>query len=674
MATNHKRSIGQLNEIIVPNKALTKTFLTCLCFILTFFSPIVAKTKKSNDPEGLQWAYKDIRLPQAWDYTIGSSDVTVAVIDNGFDQSHLELRDNIWKNNDEVPNDKKDNDNNGYIDDIYGWNFTVDKDSKIANIPDPYFSTSTKNKTIHHGTVVAGLLGAKGGNNLAGTGVNWNIKLMNLKIVDSVSGKGGVDPLSEAIRYAVDNGADIISFSIEGVVPGERQINEIKEAIDYAYRNRVAMFASSGNKFKNLNKESVYPVCADENSSAQKILGVSAMQKSHRISLFSNIGSECVDVTAPGSSISSTMVYNPKKGLDKKYGGSWKGTSFAAPLVSGIGALIKTLRPRWSPPRIYDAILENTYEHDDDKAELYKNLFGAGLVNAKKAVESSLIGVVSNFPIKGLLAVDGNLNIVDKKIFATSTKIHNFEQRSIKYISAVKHSYKSNYILANDEEGKTKITLLGDKQNSFYVNKIDNIDIRVGDIDGDFQDEVIISPKKSDSVVFTVYSLQGKKEFEYIIDKNHSGASISVLKRGERENLAVLFSQFGRLKVVQFNHSFEPETSFDINFMRNSGNLETGDIDGDGVHEYVVSNSKGNGLLSYYDTDGSIQKTFFAYGYLEKGFKTGLVDIDSDGRDELVTIPFGLNDPIKFWENNILIDEWSVHNKAKNNSFIIPIK
>lgn len=367
------------------------SFITTLICIAM---PLTAHGFIPSDPFAEQDAYDLIGVYDGWNQSTGASDVVVAVIDNGFDHFHPELTKNTWRNTDEIPNNGIDDDQNGYIDDIVGWNFLpfdIDDDGEISedeakgnNDPRPNTSDLAGDETIivSHGTAVAGLIGARGHNNALGAGLNWHVSLMNLKIVGN-SGNGSLIHLHEAIRYAVDNGADVISMSVIG---NTSDPTEIQSAIEHAYANDVVVVAAAGNALLDLGEQPLYPICADANMEQEMVIGVSAVHASRQFARFSNFGGDCVDITAPGVGVSSTVRFSPSAGLDTYYRGRLQGTSFAAPLVSGTAALIKSLYPELTAPQIIDLILSSTSKTPPEDEALYQSLFGAGLLQVDAAV------------------------------------------------------------------------------------------------------------------------------------------------------------------------------------------------------------------------------------------------------------------------------------------------
>ncbi|HJN85212.1 MAG TPA: S8 family serine peptidase, partial [Patescibacteria group bacterium] len=156
-----------------------------------------------------QWYLPHIGAISAWNESTGSPDVLVAILDTGIDLDHEDLRGQIFVNRGEVANDGIDNDGNGYIDDVSGWDFyDDDRDANpIVGANDEF--------GVHHGTVVAGVIGATGNNALGVTGVNWDVKMLPIRVLDS-TGDGDVGDIVEGIDYALSMGADVINLSFVG--------------------------------------------------------------------------------------------------------------------------------------------------------------------------------------------------------------------------------------------------------------------------------------------------------------------------------------------------------------------------------------------------------------------------------------------------------------------------
>lgn len=274
---------------------------------------LVGFSSSPNDPhyvDGKLWGMANIGASAAWK-TVTESPIIVAVIDTGVDYTHEDLKDNIWRNPGEIPGNNKDDDGNGYVDDIHGYDF-VNRDG------DP--------KDGHgHGTHCAGTIGAVGNNASGVVGVNWKVRIMPVQIFGSTGKYAGATKVAKAIRYAVDNGARVLSNSWSG--PNESVV--IRRAIDHAQKSGSLFVAAASNNYGNDNDiHPRYPA-----SYAHKcIVSVLSIDKGDLLSSFSNIGKLSVDIGAPGGGVYSTV---PRNRYSNK-----SGTSMATPHVAGAAALI----------------------------------------------------------------------------------------------------------------------------------------------------------------------------------------------------------------------------------------------------------------------------------------------------------------------------------------------
>jgi subtilisin family serine protease len=228
----------------------------------------------------------DIDAPEAWEHTTGSDDVIIAVIDTGVAYDHPDFADNIWTNAGEIPGNGLDDDGNGYIDDVYGWDL-IDNDG----YPEDFNS---------HGTHVAGTIAAQGNNGLGVTGVMWNARIMVIRFL-GLTGSGSVSDAIEAIEYAGANGAQIINNSWGGT--GYSQA--LKDAID-AFPGIVVCAAGNGGidgVGDNNDTTPFYPA----SYSSSNIIAVAATDDDDHLASFSNFGVTKVDLAAPGVSIYSSI-------------------------------------------------------------------------------------------------------------------------------------------------------------------------------------------------------------------------------------------------------------------------------------------------------------------------------------------------------------------------------
>lgn len=271
----------------------------------------------------------DIDAPEAWDLATGSGDVIVAVIDTGVDYTHPDLAANMWTNDAEINGAPGvDDDGNGYVDDIYGYDFRNNDGNPMDD--------------NGHGTHCAGTIGAKGDNNQGVAGVCWNIKIMAMKFLNS-SGSGYTSDAIECLNYSVSMGAKISSNSWGG--GGDSQ--NFKNAIITAGEAGMLFVAAAGNDSRNNDVYPHYPSSYDCNN----IISVMATNRYDNKSGFSNYGQVSVDLGAPGSDIFSC-----------KLGGGYaykSGTSMATPHVAGACALLWQYNPTLSREEIKDLLIDS---------------------------------------------------------------------------------------------------------------------------------------------------------------------------------------------------------------------------------------------------------------------------------------------------------------------------
>lgn len=298
-----------------------------------------------NDPQyptpGM-WGLPKISAPDAWKLTTGSSEVVVAVIDTGMRLTHEDLAANLWINPDEIPGNGIDDDGNGFIDDVHGWDFRFDD-----NDPSDQHG---------HGTHVAGTIGAVGNNGIGTVGVNWNVRLMPIKIYSQAANDTTSAMLINAYNYVRImklRGVNIrvTNNSYGGCNEACGFDQATKDAIDALGDAGVLNIFAAGNNNRNTDEMPFYPGSYDSPS----ILNVANSTSADVRASTSNFGVATVDLAAPGSAILSTT-----NGSDSSYGGS-SGTSMAAPHVAGAAALLAAHRPDLSAASL-KATLMNTVD------------------------------------------------------------------------------------------------------------------------------------------------------------------------------------------------------------------------------------------------------------------------------------------------------------------------
>ncbi len=312
----------------------------------------------------------DVDMELAWDIQTGDPNMIIAVPDSGLRMSHPEIASRIWINPSEIAGNGIDDDGNGLIDDINGWDW-VNNDN---NPTDDH----------GHGTNVCGIIGAIPNNNSLYSGVNWNSKIMPLKVLNS-SNSGSYAGMANSIYYAVDHGAKVISMSIGG----SSASSTIGNAVSYANTHNVVFVACMMN---NNNNITYYP--AGYSTTYNNVIAVgSTNPNDDRTAPFfwsqtsgSSFGNH-INVVAPGN-----YIYGLTSTSDTTTN-YWGGTSQATPLVAGVASLMLAQNPNLTPSQVR-TILQNTAEDQkglpaEDVAgfDIYH---GWGRINAHQALQQTL--------------------------------------------------------------------------------------------------------------------------------------------------------------------------------------------------------------------------------------------------------------------------------------------
>ncbi len=315
----------------------------------------------------------DINLPTAWDITTGNSNVIVAVIDDAIDINHPDLKANIWTNLGEIAGNNIDDDNNGYVDDIHGWDF-VDNDN------DPSADVGTGEG---HGTMVAGCIGAVGNNGLGIAGVNWNVSIMPLKFLGDVASE------LKAMDYAIANGAKIINASWGGPQFSFAESASMKKLL----QNGILLVAAAGNYEGNNDRVLDYP----SSLPYANIIAVSAYRPDGNLTAWTHYGATSVDIAAPGQSIYTTTTPNLYDYVS--------GTSFSAPLTAGLAGLILAQYPNATYQEIKGRLMGSAKvmsQHAQSATD--------GSLNAAQALSMNAQPVLV---ISKLQLSDNNNNLID---------------------------------------------------------------------------------------------------------------------------------------------------------------------------------------------------------------------------------------------------------------------
>lgn len=333
-----------------------------------------------NDPWYSLQQMSLTELPQAWNYTTGSSTILVGVVDSGILRDHPDLQANIFYNLNEVPDNGIDDDNNGYIDDYCGWDFADAPELSDIALGDYTIQDNDVTDENYHGTHVAGILGAATNNGIGIAGTCWNVKILPLRAgFRTSSGTGFLqdDDAAAAVIYAADMGVSVMNMSWGD--PNYSPI--IADACTYAYQKGVVLVASAGN---DPGPYLSYP------AKLSCVISVGAVDPYKNLAGFSSYGPE-LDLVAPGQTIYSTYKTD---GPDMYK--EMSGTSMSSPFVAGAAALLKSIQPNLTPDQVRGRLLSAT---DDLGPAGFDEKFGHGLLNARKLMESLSSPMITvNYP------------------------------------------------------------------------------------------------------------------------------------------------------------------------------------------------------------------------------------------------------------------------------------
>lgn len=383
-----KRIIPNTNLALVQSqkistlsaKAISQKLMKNKNIILAEPNYIYRINKVSNDPElGKLWGIintgqvdsrgsegivgVDVGAERAWDLQTGDKDLLVAVIDTGVDYTHNDLKENAWVNEAERAGQPGvDDDENGFIDDIYGYDFA----NHDADPMDDH----------GHGSHCSGTIGGKGDDGRGIVGVAWNVKIMGVKFLGG-DGSGTLDGAVESINYATKMGAKIMSNSWGGGGYSEILKNAIQEASDKG----IIFTAAAGNDSKNNDGNPSYPASYN----VPNVISVAAINNRGELADFSNYGNRTVHVAAPGVNVYSSVPGGYEV---------MSGTSMATPHVSGVVALLLSQEPNLTPVEVKERLIKTS----KPAGPLRGKVISKGIVNAYTALINELAPPDPNDP------------------------------------------------------------------------------------------------------------------------------------------------------------------------------------------------------------------------------------------------------------------------------------
>lgn len=332
----------------MPPRATHRTLAAALAATSLFALTALSPARAEADPlSGQQWTYgaaDPIGAREAWKRSQGQG-VVVAVVDSGVQLDHPDLSSGLWTNPSETVNGR-DDDGNGYVDDIHGAN-TMSGDGAVRD-------------TDGHGTSVAGIVAARAGNGTGGSGLAPRAQIMPVKVWSG--GARSMLAMSRGIRYAIDNGAKIVNVSMSG----DGSIPALDEVVAYAALRGVTIVAAAGNADANTDVTPEFPAALP----SPAILSVAATAENGRLQDASNHGTRSVDLAAPGDMIMTTAM-----GSDHEL---QAGTSMAAPFVAGALALLQAARPDQSQAQLRGVLLASARRTPGTRGKVATGLLDVG--------------------------------------------------------------------------------------------------------------------------------------------------------------------------------------------------------------------------------------------------------------------------------------------------------
>lgn len=646
----------------MKTRAKIKRIVTMALLALFLPSVALAAPRLPNDTYLVeQWYLPYIKATEAWNTTLGFEGVIVAVIDSGIDIDHDDLRSNIWRNQAEVAGNGLDDDRNGYVDDVSGWDF-VDGD----NDPRPDLSDKTFLLGVNHGTINAGVIAAAGDNGQGISGVTWQSKIMALRALDS-SGSGDPYAVVRAVEYAVHNGAKIINLSFSGPIYNET----LRIALRNAYDRGVLVVAAAGNSSNNrgaidLAVSPQYPVCFDAKDETQYILGVAATDERDRRGNFSNYGTGCIDISAPGTRMISTQVYRPgQPDFDVQYSGYYNGSSLSAPIVSGVAALVLSLDLRQTPADLMKLLMDSSVSIDALNPGFEKKL-GKGRVDAYAAVLAYTLlksrPRVETAPRTATLVPPNTKRVVLTAPGAgrvSDIRMYTLDGSFIRSFKAFPDAFrggasiatadfngsgrKSSIIVAAGSGGSPQLRIFNENTEvvggflAFGEGFKGGVNLAAGDLDGDGKDEIVVGAGLGGGPQVRMFAADGttKGSFFAFDSRWKTGTQVAVGDlNGDGEDDIVTAPMLGTrnpFSVVVYDRrgqrlaSFVPNGTVD----RRGGTITVIDVDGDGKDEIMVEAAGARETYAYgfdgkrYATIDAKRNIKLVAGTASSGFGTG---------------------------------------------------
>ncbi|MEH2120457.1 S8 family peptidase [Nostoc sp.] len=359
------------------------------------------------DLGGNNWGADLVKAPEAWAHGYTGKGVVVAVVDTGVDYNHEDLKNNIWTNTKEIAGNGIDDDGNGYVDDNYGWNFADNNNNTLDN--------------NGHGTHVSGTIAGEN-NNYGVTGIAYDAKIMPVKVLDE-SGSGSFNSISKGIRYAVDNGANVINLSLGGPYSN----STLESAIDYASSKGVIVVMAAGNDG---GSSPEYPASYAYKSG----IAVGAVDRNNNMPDFSDRSGtkQIAYVTAPGVKVYSSVPNN-------QYA-TYSGTSMAAPHVAGVVALMLSANHNLTDAQVRQIVTETAGNSTQTTSSSFNLSNVSSLANQ----------VIANTPINSTQTTSSSFNVSNVSSLArqamSDDNLLHINAQTANYTSQTISSFNSSHV------------------------------------------------------------------------------------------------------------------------------------------------------------------------------------------------------------------------------------
>ncbi len=634
--------------------------------------PFIAVAQTPNDPKyNEQWYLDAIHAPAAWDVTTGSSDVIVAVLDTGLDMAHEDITENLWVNTQEIADNKKDDDGNGFVDDVNGWDF-IDND----NNPSPSPSDDSSEEAINHGTLVAGEIGAVGNNHRGVSGVSWQVRIMPVRMLDD-QGSGSEFHAANAIRYAVRNGAKVINLSFAG----NEAHTALQAAVKDAYTKGVVIVAALGNDARDTNAHPVYPACL-RTVADDWVIGVTAVDSTGFGTTFTNYGTECADIAAPGMRVYGLAYYNVGERYANMYGGAWNGTSMASPLVAGAAALLFAQYPTLSAGDVRN-ILKLSVDPVSIRGFSVGQL-GAGRLNISRALAmaagyapavksspSSSSSTTESDESSSKADVATGSDDVLKYSFAVfgapagsapMVDVRRADGSSYAQFAAYGENFRGGVHVAtinNDHDGTPEIVTgagesggphvrvfkaFGAVMHEFFAydrSSSHGVSVATGDVNGDGEEDIVTAVGSDVSHDVIVWSESGEEVFRFTASAFPVSSALSVSTADVDSDVAQEVIVTGIIAGEVHVAVYDNDGKYLVDFVPFSGassvSVSAGDRDGDLVDDLFVSNRTVGNSVNIVNTIGALRSVVTLHDQQSNGTNVVGIDLDLDSRDDILT-------------------------------------